>query len=487
MLSCQLERRKTMNYKFKTKPYKHQMTALEKSWNKSTYAYFMEMGTGKTKVLIDNMAMLYDKGKIDGALIIAPKGVVGTWYSNELPTHLPEHIENVTVLWQPNINKKQQQKLDSLFKIETALHIFIMNVEAFSTEKGKKFADKFLRSHNALMAIDESTTIKNPKAGRTKNILDLSRDAKYRRIMTGSPVTKNPLDLFTQCYFLDPFHLEHESYYSFRTRYAIMKTANISGRQIKLVSGFKNLGELSDKLKNFAYRVLKEDCLDLPDKIFIKRQIQLTPDQFKLYDQMKKQALAILEGKVSSTKNSLTQLMRLQQITCGHFTDDNGVTQSIKNNRIDELMDVLEDMEGKAIIWAHYQYDINKIIEAIHNKYGPESFVDYYGLTPKEERQDNIKRFQEDPKCRFFIGTPSTGGYGITLTAANTVIYYSNGYDLEKRLQSEDRAHRVGQKKPVTYVDINAENTVDEKIVKALRKKINIASEVLGEQLKSWI
>ena len=179
--------------------------------------------------------------------------------------------------------------------------------------------------------------------------------------------------------------------------------------------------------------------------------------------------------------------MRLQQITCGHFTDDNGSIQSIKNNRIDELMSVLEDVEGKAIIWAHYQYDINKIIEAINNEYGPGSFVDYYGLTPKEERQDNIKRFQEDPKCRFFIGTPSTGGYGITLTAANTVIYYSNGYDLEKRLQSEDRAHRVGQKKPVTYVDINAENTVDEKIVKALRKKINIASEVLGEQLKSWI
>ena len=476
-----------MNYKFKTKPYKHQMTALEKSWNKETYAYFMEMGTGKTKVLIDNMSMLYDKGKLDGALIVAPKGVVGTWYSNELPTHLPSHIENVTVLWQPNINKKQQQKLETLFKVETALHILIMNVEAFSTEKGKKFAEKFLQSHNTLMAIDESTSIKNPSAKRTKNIVDLAKKAKYRRIMTGSPVTKNPLDLYSQCEFLDSYLLDFSSYYAFRNRYAEMKTMHAHGRSIQVVDKFKNLSELSDTLKNFSYRVLKEDCLDLPDKIFIKRQIQLTPDQFKLYEQMKEQALAILQGKVSSTKNSLTQLMRLQQITCGHFTDDNGAIQSIKNNRIDELMSVLEDVEGKAIIWAHYQYDINKIIEAINNEYGPGSFVDYYGLTPKEERQDNIKRFQEDPKCRFFIGTPSTGGYGITLTAANTVIYYSNGYDLEKRLQSEDRAHRVGQKKPVTYVDINAENTVDEKIVKALRKKINIASEVLGEQLKSWI
>ena len=476
-----------MNYKFKTKPYAHQMTALEKSWNRETYAYFMEMGTGKTKVLIDNAAMLYDKGKINGALIVAPKGVVGTWYSNELPTHLPDHIENVSVLWQANIFKKQQEKLETLYEIEESLHILIMNVEAFSTTKGVDFAKKFLSCHDTLMAIDESTTIKTPSAKRTKNILALAEEAKYRRIMTGSPVTKNPLDLYSQCYFLSPWSLDFSSYYAFRNRYAEMKTLHMHGRQIQVVNGFKNLGELSDKIKDFSYRVLKEDCLDLPDKIFIKRQISLSKDQRKLYDQMKKQALAILNGKQSTTVNALTQLMRLHQITCGHFTDDNGGTQPIENNRISELMDVLEDVENKAIIWAHYQYDINQIIKAVVAKYGPGSVVDYFGLTPKDERQDNIKRFQDDPKCRFFVGTPSTGGYGITLTAANTVIYYSNGYDLEKRLQSEDRAHRIGQKKPVTYVDINAQDTVDEKIVKALRKKINIASEVLGEELKSWI
>ena len=144
-------------------------------------------------------------------------------------------------------------------------------------------------------------------------------------------------------------------------------------------------------------------------------------------------------------------------------------------------------MEGKAIIWAHYQWDIKDIIKEIVKVHGPGSVVDYYGLTPQDERDINRKKFQSDPKCRFLIGTPSTGGYGITLTAANTVIYYSNGYDLEKRLQSEDRAHRIGQKKNVTYVDIIAEDTVDEKIVKSLRKKINIASEVLGEELRSWI
>ena len=156
----------------------------------------------------------------------------------------------------------------------------------------------------------------------------------------------------------------------------------------------------------------------------------------------------MLNGKVTTTMTVLTQLMRLHQITCGHFTADDGSTQLIPNNRITELMDVLAETEGKAIIWANYQ---------------------------------------SDDKCRFIVGTPQTGGYGITLTQANTVVYFSNGYDLEKRLQSEDRAHRIGQKKNVTYVDIICDDTIDEKIVKALRDKINIASEVLGEELKAWI
>ena len=463
------------------------MTALEKSWNKENFAYFMEMGTGKTKVLIDNLAMLYDNGKVDGAIIVAPKGVVKTWYEQELPTHLPDHIENVTVLWQPNITKKQQEKLETLYEIGTALHILVMNVEALSTEKGVKFARKFLVSHRSLMAIDESTTIKTPSAKRTKNIISLGKHAKYRRIMTGSPITKNPLDLYSQCEFLDPWLLNFQSYYAFRNRYAEMKTMHLRGRSIQVVHAFQNLGELSEKVKAFSYRVLKEDCLDLPSKNWTKRHITLTADQRKIYDQMKKAAMAVLNDKVTTTMTVLTQLMRLHQITCGHFTADDGSTQIIPNNRISELMNVLEETEGKVIIWANYQRDVNQIIKNVTEKYGKGSIVDYYGLTPQEERQDNIRKFQNGPDCRFLIGTPQTGGYGITLTKANTVVYFSNGYDLEKRLQSEDRAHRIGQKKKVTYVDLIAEGTVDEKIVEALRSKINIASEVMGEQLKEWI
>ena len=304
-----------------------------------------------------------------------------TWYEQELPTHLANHIENVTVLWQSNITKTQQEKLETLFEIETALHILVMNVEALSTDKGVKFASKFLNSHKAMMAIDESTTIKTPTAQRTKNIIRLGEHAKYKRIMTGSPITKNPLDLYTQCYFLDPYLLDHASFYSFRNRYAIMKTMHISGRSIQVVHKFQNLSELSEKVKEFSYRVLKEDCLDLPPKVFIKRHITLTPEQKKIYEQMKKAAMAILNGKVSTTMTVLTQLMRLHQITCGHFTADDGSEQEVKSNRMNELMSILEETEGKAIIWANYQKDIKTITKEIVKTYGPGSVVDYYGLT----------------------------------------------------------------------------------------------------------
>jgi len=477
-----------MNYKFKTKPYQHQLKALKLSWEKSYFAYFMEMGTGKSKVLLDNIAMLYDAGKINGALIVAPKGVVGTWYKQEIPTHLVDHIENTTVLWQANITKGQSRKLGTLFKTGEELHILIMNVEAFSTQKGVDFAAKFLNCHNTLMAIDESTTIKNPDAKRTKNICKLGQYAKYKRILTGSPITKSPLDLYKQCDFLHPELLGHSSYYTFRTRYAIMKTANFGGRSVQIVVGYRHLDELAETLKGFSYRVLKDECLDLPPKTFMKRIVKLTTEQEKVYKQMKHLALAEMEGKMMTTATVLTQLMRLQQINCGHFRADDGTIKEIKNNRITELLDTLDEIHGKVVIWAHYQYDVETIVKHLKKEYGDNCFVTYYGKTPMGERQDNIKKFQDlESPVRFFVGTTQTGGYGITLTAASTKIYYSNGYDLEKRQQSEARIDRIGQKFPMTYIDIMAEDTVDERIVKALRKKINIASKIMGEELKAWI
>ena len=477
-----------MNYKFKTKPYQHQLNALALSWEKPYFAYFMEMGTGKSKVLIDNIAMLYDKGKINGALIIAPKGVIGTWYKDQIPGHMPDHVEYKAVMWQANINIKQQKKLDTLFETGEDLHILVMNVESFSTKKGIEFAYKFLSCHNTMMTIDESTTIKNPDAKRTKNICKLGPHAKYRRILTGSPITKSPLDLYKQCDFLAPELLGHSSYYSFRMRYAIMKTANFGGRSVQIVVGYRNLPELTDMLKAFSYRVLKDECLDLPKKTFMKRVVKLTKEQEHAYKQMSQLALAQFQGKLMTTATVMTQLMRLHQITCGHFTADDGTIKDLKNNRTDELSDLLNEVHGKVVIWAHYQYDVETIVERIKKEHGNNSVVTYYGLTPQDQRQDNIKKFQDkEGPVRFLVGTTATGGYGITLTAASTMIYYSNGYDLEKRQQSEARIDRIGQENPMTYIDLLAENTIDDRIVVALRKKVNIASQIMGEELKDWI
>ena len=477
-----------MKYKFKTKPYGHQITALEKSWDKEEYGYFMEMGTGKSKVLVDNIAMLYDKGKINAALIIAPKGVYRNWFSGEIPNHLPSHIDHKTVIWTATTSKAKDKEYQQLFKIDYDLHILIMNVEAFSTKKGLEFATKFLNCHKTIMAIDESTTIKTPTAKRTKAILSLGKLAKYRRILTGSPVTKSPLDLYTQCNFLHEELLGFNSYYTFRNRYATMIDRNFGGRRVQIVGGYKRLDELSDSLKKFSYRVLKEDCLDLPEKVYIQREVELSDEQRQIYSTMKSAALAQLKGKMATAPHVLTQLMRLHQITCGHLKNDDDTITEIKNNRMSELLDVLDEVEGKVIIWANYVYDIRQIVKAISKKHGEDSIVQYYGAIPADVRQKNIENFQDpNSDSRFFVGNPQTGGYGITLTAANNVIYYSNGYDLEKRLQSEDRAHRIGQKKSVTYVDFITPKTIDEKIVKALRKKMNIATEIMGEDLREWI
>jgi SNF2 family DNA or RNA helicase len=477
-----------MNYKFKTKPYAHQLTALEKSWDRTEYGYFMEMGTGKSKVLVDNMAMLYDKGRINGAVIVAPKGVYRNWYSQEIPNHLPSHIQPKMVLWTALTSKTKDKEYQTLFETGHDLHILIINVEALSTKKGLDFAAKFMRCHKTMLAIDESTTIKNPNAKRTKSILTLGKEATYRRILTGSPVTKSPLDLYTQCGFLNSFLLGYDSFYAFRNRYANMIDRNFGGRRVQLIGSYKRLDELADKLKAFSYRVLKDECLDLPDKVYIRREVDLTDEQSKAYSTMKSAALALLKGKMATAPHVLTQMMRLHQITCGHLRNDDGTITEIKNNRLKELINLLDEVEGKVIIWANYVYDIENIVKTIGEAFGEDSIVQYYGAIPSEQRQQNIEKFQDpNSKTRFFVGNPQTGGYGITLTCANTVVYYSNGYDLEKRLQSEDRAHRIGQTKSVTYVDFIAPKTVDEKIVKALRKKMNIANEIMDENWREWI
>ena len=476
-------------YRFKTEPYAHQRAALGASWDKEEFAYFMEMGTGKSKVLIDNLAILYDYGQIDSALIVAPKGVYKNWVQVEIPKHLPDHIEYKIVAWTPNPNKQEKEELISLFEPTNDLAFFVMNIEAFSTKKGVAFAEKFLLSHKSLFAIDESTTIKNVSARRTKATLKLSKLATYRRILTGFPVTKSPLDLYSQCAFLDEHLLGFSSYYSYRNHFAVLQQRSIATHSFQQIVGYRNLDDLKDLLKQFSFRVLKKDCIDLPDKIYTTRVVELTPDQKRIYKELKDYAIAELDNAETVTTNSvITQILRLQQVLCGFTRSDSGEITHIPSNRMKELMAALEEIDGKCIIWANYQHDIRTIVEEIAKVYGAQSVAHYYGETDANERPLIVAKFQDPTSpLRFFIGQPRTGGFGLTLTEASTVIYYSNSYDLEIRLQSEDRAHRIGQTNKVTYVDLCAPKTVDEKIIKSLHAKINIATQVLGEGYRDWL
>ena len=479
-----------MSFIFKTEPYKHQLDALKASWKKEEFALLMDMGTGKSKVLVDTIAALYDAGKINSALILAPKGVYKNWVGQEIPTHLPIHIEHKIAYWASPLTAKLKEQIKQVWSADYDLHIFVMNIEALSTGKAFDVAKHFIGRHGGetLIAVDESTVIKNHKAKRTKSAVALSKMCKYKRILTGSPITKSPLDLYSQFQFLHEELLGFRSYYSFCSRYADMVKRNAGSHQYNQILGFRNLDELTDSIQPHSFRVTKEECLDLPEKVYIKRTIELTPEQKNVYNQMKTNAVAILDDMELITANAvITQLLRLHQVSCGFVNTDEGNTVELKNTRMDELMSILDEVNGKAIIWANYRHDILAIHKEISKVYGERSVEAYFGDTPGEERQDIVKRFQEDPELRFFVGQPRTGGYGLTLTAANTVVYYSNNYDLEVRLQSEDRAHRIGQGSKVTYIDLVCEKTVDEVIVKALRKKINIATEVLGEEWKKWL
>ncbi len=476
-------------YKFKTKPFQHQADVLKNSWNRINYAFFMEMGTGKSKVCIDNAGILYEQRKIDTFIVIAPKGVYRNWANLEIPTHLPDTIEHKMVVWKASSNKRQKQNLLDLFEEFDGLRIFIMNVEALSTVKGVKYLEKLLLHSRAMLAIDESTTIKSPKARRTKALIKLGKNAMYRRVLSGFPVTQSPMDLWAQCRFMDERLLGDcgKSFHQFQHRYAIMKKRSVGSHSFNMVVGYRNLEQLTHIINGFSSRVLKKDCLDLPDKVYIQRNVSMTDEQKRIYKDLKEYAMAHLDDHEFMTANNvMTQLLRMQQVLSGHTKSDEGNVIEVKDNRLNELMDCLEEVEGKTIIWSRFRYDVKRIEAALSQLHGHHSVVSYFGDTTDEARSTAIEKFQNG-KAQYFVGNPQTGGMGITLTAAQNVIYFANSFDLAVRTQSEDRAHRIGQKNNVTYIDLICEGTIDERIVKALRNKMDIASVVMGEELKEWL
>jgi SNF2 family DNA or RNA helicase len=363
-------------------------------------------------------------------------------------------------------------------------------LKLYLTKSGVVFLKNLLEKYKEnIFIVDESTTIKNQSAARTKSILKLSKLSKYRRILTGSPVTKSPLDLYTQCAFLSPDLLGYSSYYSFRARYAVMDEVNVgNNKYIHIPKYYINLDELNNKLRTFSYRVRKDQCLDLPEKIKLLRTIQLSTEQRMVYNNLKEKAIAIMEDESVSFNIKIVELLRLHQVTNGFLKTDEGNIKEFKDNpKMDDLLELLEQIEGKSIIWANYVHNIESITNKLKDIYGESSVVNIYGDVSAEKRKEAVHRFQNDDRCKFFVGNPSTGGFGITLTAASYVIYYSNNYSYEVRLQSEDRAHRIGQKKNVTYIDIVARDSIDFHILKALQNKLQISNKTLGEDIKKWI
>jgi len=466
-----------MEFKYKTEPFEHQRTALKLGAKEHLYGFFMEMGTGKTKVSIDNAAYLFCESKITSVVVIAPNSVYKNWIK-EIETH--SSVEN-------NINvHKVDKKFDYL---PDKLNWYLFNVEALSHTSGVKRVKEVIKhvGDQTMFIIDESTTIKNRSAKRTKNIIELGKLAAYKRILTGSPVTKSPLDLFSQCQFLDKDLLGYSSYFAFQSRYAEMQEVDMGGTVLSLPRYFKNLDELETKLKTFSYRVKKEDCLDLPEKIYQKRHVDLSTEQRKNYNDLKERARTIVEDETVSYANKLTEILRLHQIANGFVKSNDGTIVEYTNPKMKELLNILEEGDGKVIIWANYVHNIESIIRELKKRFGKQSVVAIYGAVSTEKRQQAVWDFQSDANVRFFVGNPSTGGYGLTLTKAETVIYYSNNYNLEVRQQSEDRAHRIGQTENVLYIDLIAKDTIDEMIINALDNKIKISAKTLGEQVKKWL
>lgn len=470
-------------YKFKTQPYQHQLDVFLRSRDQEFFAHLLEMGTGKSKILLDEAGYLYDTGKIDSLLIMSNKGSYLNWVDTQIPLHLPDHIPRYVTYWDSNASAKHDRTYEELFKFNGGLRILVANIETLAYDRGRKFIEMFARGR-CLGCIDESTSIGNPKALRTKAAMILAKTLKYRRIMTGSPIANGPLKMYSQAQFLKNGLLGHTSFYSYRNEFCILKdmVLNQGARLLKFktVVGYKNIDKLKEKVKPWSAIITKAECLDLPPKVYETCEVELTPEQLKIYTDLRDECVAELsDGSMIAVNIVLTKLLRLQQVLCGYLPNEDEKMIKIKEKRIDRLMEILEETSGKVIIWSRFVQSIKDIAEAIGKEYGRDSVIEYYGSTSMEDRRAGVTEFQEG-KARFFIGNQQTGGYGVTLTAASTVIYFANSFDLEVRLQSEDRCHRVGQTKSVTYIDLQTKNTVDEKIVKTLQAKKKISDVLMS-------
>lgn len=496
------------DFEFKTTPYRHQEKALLLSAGVEYFALFMDMGTGKSKVIIDTAAYLYAQDKIDAVVVVAPNGVHRNWVLNEIPVHMPDFVDCKAHWYQATGGgKKQQKDWEAVFK-HTGLKIFCFNVESASNKKGQSELKVCVQTERVLFVVDESQRIKTPGAKRTQFLVNLSRHASFRRILSGSPITQSPLDLYAQCKFLHPTMTGYTTYTAFKSHFAEIeqrksKHVTSTGRPIYYdhIARYKNTDELERKVSLHCYRVLKKDCLDLPDKVYEKVYVELTAEQRRVYKDLLDKSVAALTEECSidippelqgapdeqlmlffatskvTAKNAMVKILRLQQVLCGSLPDDEGTVTVLDNNRLKVMTDLISDIPGKIIIWARFRNDVRLIAEMLRENYGEGCLAEFHGGINDNDRMDGVRRFQQDDTCRFFLANQHSGGTGLTLTAASDVIYYSNDFSAEARWQSEDRAHRIGQKNNVTYHDMIAVDTVDEKILDALRDKKQVADD----------
>ena len=469
---------------FKTKPFAHQLKSFEISKDLEYYGLFFEQGCGKTKVVIDNASYLFQKGKIEALIIIAPNGVHKNWITDELPTHCK--VDYDSFCWSGKMNLGVKKEFDKTSSSDL-LQVFSFNVECFVSKNQQDLLLSLIKNKKCLLAIDESQSIKTPTAKRTKYLVDkVSQFVTYRRIMSGTPITKGVQDIFTQFKFLSPNIIGLTSFFAFKSKYCKM-----GGFQMKQIIGYQGLDQLQDKIKAHSYRVLKKDCLDLPEKLYQRSPFEITAEQRRVYDEIKKEGITFLrnckeKGEPITFDNVLSRLIKLQQVVCGYLlnVEEQGFVELVspnKNPRLLELKFLLEKITGKVIIWARFTKDIDYIMDILG-----EEAVRYDGMVTNEDRDKNKYNFQNNEKVKYFVAKPIKG---LTLTAATTAIYYSNDFDLEKRLQSEDRNHRFGTKEVVEkegkvnilYIDIEATKTLDGKIIKALRSKKKLADMVLQD------
>jgi SNF2 family DNA or RNA helicase len=455
---------------FKTKPYRHQLDAYNFAKDREFSALFMEQGTGKTKVALDVVAHNIIRRHVKAVIIIAPKGVHTNWLNREIPKHLSNNIEANYLLWNSAKTKKNIKAQEFVLKDDKPFFLFI-NIDALITKAAKELIAKIIR-RKTMVIVDESSRIKTPSAKRTKEIVKLGANVAKRLILTGTPVTQSPFDVYAQFKFLSPT-IFHKSYLCFKHKYGIFtKKYTTGGATYEELLAYQNLDLLKAEVKKHAFIITKEECLDLPAKVYQVDSVELSNEQKKHYTEVQELLRTIINDDELLLKNTLTQIIKLQQITSGFLKldDETHIIDGI-NPKLKRLEERLEESTGKVIIWTRFKAEVD-LVASLLNK---NEAVFYTGETSKEDREQAVVRFQTDDTCRYFVGNPSTAGLGLTLTAASTVIYYSNSFSLEDRLQSEDRAHRIGQDKSVLYIDLVAKDTIDEQIKRALEAKESMA------------